>query len=534
MKVLLVQPPIEDYYHTRIRTYPLSLLYLAAALKDVCDVEVVDLRGRGKGKPLPGSPFPDLDPYYSPSMGTPFSLFSRYCRFGAGPEQIRRVLEEKKPDVVAISSLFAAYAEQAIEVARIAKEADRGMVTVLGGTHPTLFPGEVLENPSVDYVIRGEGETPLRGLVTALAAGVRPGALHIEGLCTKYQNEVQVSSITIENNIDIIPDRSLIDPARYRIGRHPYTTFLTSRGCPFGCAFCGKPPVPYRKRRLDGIAEEMGRCLDLGIKALDFEDDMLTLDRSFFHQVLDLFTGTGLVLSAMNGIYGNTLDGATLEKMWGAGFRRLNFSLVDQSPSVAARHMRPDPGSLLELFPFLEASGFLIEVHFILGLPGQTVEDVLNTLIFLMGRRVLPGPSVYYHAPGSAIFPEGRSDKEGRDFRTMRSSYMVEANQEMPRSRLYTLMKLTRFINMVKNLIDRKGEMRFISDLNCLPVENRGGVVGTILSILLDEKRFVGYDEKTGDFRDEPTDNNLVARFFEKARGKEIRGFRTMNSLIVQ
>ncbi len=44
MKVLLVQPPIEDFYDTSIRTYPLSLLYIATKIKDICDVSIVDFR----------------------------------------------------------------------------------------------------------------------------------------------------------------------------------------------------------------------------------------------------------------------------------------------------------------------------------------------------------------------------------------------------------------------------------------------------------------------------------------------------------
>ncbi|MEI7942863.1 MAG: radical SAM protein, partial [Candidatus Riflemargulisbacteria bacterium] len=43
MKVLLLQPPIEDFYLTEIRTYPLGLLYLGTLLKKSgMDVVILD------------------------------------------------------------------------------------------------------------------------------------------------------------------------------------------------------------------------------------------------------------------------------------------------------------------------------------------------------------------------------------------------------------------------------------------------------------------------------------------------------------
>ena len=82
MKVLLVQPPIEDFYDTRIRTYPLGLLYLAARIGGAAEVKVVDARTGYKPTRLRAHEFPDLTPFYREKTFTPFSFFSHYCRFG--------------------------------------------------------------------------------------------------------------------------------------------------------------------------------------------------------------------------------------------------------------------------------------------------------------------------------------------------------------------------------------------------------------------------------------------------------------------
>ena len=277
----------------------------------------------------------------------------------------------------------------------------------------------------------------------------------------------------MRDNIDLIPDRSLINSADYRIGKRPYTFFLTSRGCPFQCAFCGKPPVPYRKRTRASIEEEIRQCVELGIEAVDFEDDMLNLDVPFFNSILEGFRGTGIVLSAMNGLYAGNLNKETLDNMYDAGFRRLNFSLVDTSEDIHHIQKRAFPAHLAGLLTDLEPTPFLVEAHFIIGLPGQKPDDSIDTLIYLMGKRLLPGPSVYYLAPGSPLFNASIGNDWQKYIKVMRSSALYPSNPLFPRETLFTFMKLTRFINLVKNIIDQNPSITQLSDIIDVPGNDR-------------------------------------------------------------
>jgi hypothetical protein len=58
-----------------------------------------------------------------------------------------------------------------------------------------------------------------------------------------------------------------------------------------------------------------------------------------------------------------------------------------------------------------EEVGLSVVAYAILGMPGQTIEEMVDTLIYLMGRKVLIGPSVYYPTPGTPLFK--RCEKEG-------------------------------------------------------------------------------------------------------------------------
>lgn len=535
VKVLLIQPPIEDFYDTTIRTYPLSLLYISTWIKNACDVSVVDFRSNRKPRRITDHPFPELSSYYRQDRYTPLSLFKQFSRFGASQDEIKQRIALEDPDLVAVTSSFSAYSEEAIDVARCAKEVNRGITTVMGGIHPTLFPEHVFQSGYVDYVIRGEGETPFLRLIETLRSGKTQDVARIDGIATKDKYRHMLSTIHIEKSIDLIPDRTLIDPDFYRIGKNNYTFFLTSRGCPFHCTFCGRPPFPYRARSLESIGQEISECISLGIQAIDFEDDMLTLDPERFRTVLDLFKGSGLTLSAMNGIYSENLDVPTLESMWASGFQRLNFSLVDASTSITSRQKRHNSDNFTKLLPYLEASDFLVETHFIIGLPAQRVDHVLDTIIFLMGKRLLLGPSIFYLAPNSETYDSLTATHEDVDqnFKQMRSSAMVPVNPELPREILYTFMKLVRFVNLVKRLLDGPEAPKRLSDILNAPTISKNERDKMILSTLLNEKHLIWFDNSRGDFVPEPHNTNLIKLFFSRAKNKPIRGFKTMKELVV-
>jgi hypothetical protein len=92
-------------------------------------------------------------------------------------------------------------------------------------------------------------------------------------------------------------------------------------------------------------------------------------------------------------------------------------------------------------------------------MPGQTIEEMADTLIYLMGKRVLIGPSVYYPTPGTPLFE--RCKKEGilppHPIQWRSSAFPIET-KEFNRLDLLTLFRLARVINFIKGKID-KGEL---------------------------------------------------------------------------
>jgi anaerobic magnesium-protoporphyrin IX monomethyl ester cyclase len=161
--ILLIQPPIEDFYLTAKRTQPYGLAVIAASLRRCgFSVEIVDALATAKSRCIP---WPEemayLAPYYGRSDRSPFGLFHHFRRYGYSLEHIVRRAASSGAFLIGISSLFSAYSDTAMETAAAIGNACPDAWLVLGGHHPTALPEAVMMHPAVDFVIRGDGEVGL-------------------------------------------------------------------------------------------------------------------------------------------------------------------------------------------------------------------------------------------------------------------------------------------------------------------------------------------------------------------------------------
>ncbi|MBM4348197.1 MAG: B12-binding domain-containing radical SAM protein, partial [Deltaproteobacteria bacterium] len=150
MKILLIQPPIQDFYQTPIRTQPIGLAYLAASLiKEGYEVEILDCQTE-KRKSIPTPPeLSYLKEVYPFQDRSPFKLYTGFYHFGMGWEEIRKEIEKSKADIFGISSSFTPYHGEALKVAQLIKEWNSKKIVVMGGSHVSCDPEGVLKSPFV-------------------------------------------------------------------------------------------------------------------------------------------------------------------------------------------------------------------------------------------------------------------------------------------------------------------------------------------------------------------------------------------------
>ena len=110
MKIVLIQPPVQDFYDTDIRLQPLGLCYLKGALAEYLPHVTVLVKdyhqGYGRRTVALPSELTYLREYYPYRDSSPFSTFHQYFHFGAPFEKIAQEVVLEQPDLVGISALF--------------------------------------------------------------------------------------------------------------------------------------------------------------------------------------------------------------------------------------------------------------------------------------------------------------------------------------------------------------------------------------------------------------------------------------------
>jgi len=537
MKILLIQPPIQDFYQTSIRTQPIGLAYVASSLKSHgCDVEILDCQTDRRRSISVPSELSYLKDFYPFDDQSPFKLYTGFYHFGMGWDEIRKKIEESGADVFGISSSFTPYHGEALNVAQLIKDWDSSKLVVMGGSHVSCDPEGVLKSPFVDYVILGEGEDRLSFLMDCLRKDKLDEISLIDGIGSKRNGEIRITPLLrFIPDLDSLPPpaRELLDLDRYRINKKRSTMIITSRGCPHRCTYCSAYLVMgswFRVRKPENILQEMIECNDqYGIEAFDIEDDNFTFDlkraKKLMNLIIKTFGERRLELSAMNGISFASLDDELLSLMKRAGFRTLNLSFVSADLLMKEKLGRPQPPmDFNSILKEAEKVGLNVIAYVILGIPGQTLQEMIDSLVFLMGKRVLVGPSIYYPTPGTVLFrtcqENGLLPPHPSQWRS--SAFPIETEAFNPLD-LTTLLRLVRVINYIKGKMDQ-GEIEEGLSLNQLRMklkEQQGESLWEDLFLkILRERTFYGLRKGDGrNFSDFPVQSSkkVFDTFLEKA-----------------
>ena len=169
-------------------------------------------------------------------------------------DEIIDYINDYDPQLVGVSQMFSYLEPVCKSIFKLVKKIDPKIITVWGGTHPTVAVDTCVNDNNVDYIIMGEGEAPILELLTRLNNNES-----VQGMPSlAYLNEFGQPVISNErlwiDDLDshVLPDRSRFDLTKYEKENDHYQgqrtlNMVTSRGCPFACTFCTAPTF-YQKR----------------------------------------------------------------------------------------------------------------------------------------------------------------------------------------------------------------------------------------------------------------------------------------------
>ncbi|MFZ5573411.1 MAG: B12-binding domain-containing radical SAM protein [Thermodesulfobacteriota bacterium] len=326
-------------------------------------------------------------------------------------EEIIGLLAKYRPRAVGISATTPTIVK-AYETIDCIKSFFPGMVVIIGGPHPSALPRQTLEeNKNIDIVVKGEGEITTRELVAAIKKN--EGYRGIKGIIYREGTEIRVNPQR-ERIVDIdqlpFPDRSDLPIHKYRPSikwyqRTPFTTIMTSRGCPNDCIFCASKNIlgrTVRFRSPENVIAEIKLLIEqFGIKEIIFYDDTFTHNKKHAQRICECMLREKLDITWGCLSRVDKVDKPLLELMKKAGCHILSYG-VESGNQEMLRRMRKKTKleQIREAIKATTEAGIDISTSFVFGVPGETKASMEETIrfaleidpLFAQFYRVVPFP----------------------------------------------------------------------------------------------------------------------------------------------
>ena len=447
----------------------MEIAYIAALLERQHKVRIIDAptEGRRNLKQIDGTKY----------------------RVGLTNKEIADRIRRWSPDVVEIHIPFSGWWKTAYEVASTVKSIDKDIITVLSGLHPSARPVDSLMQPNIDFVVIGEAEYTMLELVGVLEQRTTAGLKKVRGIGYIKNGETVITPPRPAiQDLDALPfpARHLLPMEEYFAAvkevpprgeiRKPWTMMITSRGCPHNCIFCSVHVVMGRKwrgRSPENVVDEIEQVVHTyHVKQIDFLDDNMTLNKKRLENICDLIVKRGLDIEwyTPNGIRADGLDENLLTKMKASGCKKIRIAPESGVQRVVDQIIKKD----LDLKKVENAVvlsrkvGIKVGCFFIIGLIGETKEDILATIKYAYKLRRLGADSFYfsYATPlyGTELYEQA---KRGGFLRTCFSDEALAAVEpliETPEFTADDLRELCARANLVNPTFTRDKIIKAIRD----------------------------------------------------------------------
>ncbi len=352
-------------------------------------------------------------------------------------------VEDVRPDLVALSlrNLHAndygppdatvAYYASLIDAVR----AVSGAPVVLGGGGYSVLPGELLVRFGADFGIAGEGEWVFARLVEALAAG-GDAVARVPGLYRRDADRVVPPARRAPPvNLDALPiaDRRRVDRRHYS---HSGTESVqTRRGCPLRCSYCTYPAIEGRRSRVRSparVADELEHIREAAPEAshVFIVDAVFNLPPSHALRVSDAIAERRIGLPWT--CYVNPIDfaPALATRMAAAGCVGIEVGSDSGDDRVLARLCKGfDTERVRRTHRVARAAGLLDCHTFILGTPGESLDEVRRTLDFVDALEPTAAIFMVWNDDANALLRTTRVASERADLRARILALLAERSR---------------------------------------------------------------------------------------------------------
>jgi len=309
--------------------------------------------------------------------------------FGVEKEDVNILNNDylKSFDLVGISVLSSLY-NNSKEIIKQIRSVNKDIPIIMGGTHPTAMPREVLEENDINIVVMGEGEETIKEIVKNYPRNLKK----IKGIVYKNKGKI------IENERrPLIPDINILPfPARHLLKIEKYqnyihgrkaTTIMSSRGCPYNCVYCFKlDGRAWRPRKAELVVDELEKIVkDYNISAFYFHDDLFTADRKRVIDICNEIIKRNLDIFWICESRINTIDEELLNMMKKAGCKQIHFG-IESGDEETLKKIRKGitKEQAKKALSLTKKAKIYTKAYFMIGFPRDTRESLVNSLNFML------------------------------------------------------------------------------------------------------------------------------------------------------
>jgi radical SAM superfamily enzyme YgiQ (UPF0313 family) len=316
------------------------------------------------------------------------------CRRPTGDE-FKQLLKEKYANSQVFAFSFSEVEKDWVRDMALWVKQELKAFCVGGGIYPTIMPQGSLFGCNLDAVCVGEGDYALPRLCDLMQAG--KDYRTVTNLFFRQGDEILKNPIgEIVCDLDELPryDYELFDPKRVRTlnSNLPRLTYLCTRNCVYGCAFCAnhakrkamKAGRLYTRRfSPERVVSDLSYYLKKYpvAKLVHFSDEIIHQDEDYFNELMTRYKEK-IDLPWRSYAMLKDLTPRMVEIMAWSGCTRVNCGIEAGSTRIRKLYNRPsiEDKEILYRIDMLRDHGIEVHTSTLLNAPTETMDEMLTTV----------------------------------------------------------------------------------------------------------------------------------------------------------
>jgi len=327
-------------------------------------------------------------------------------------EDVEEAIKKFKPQIIGISATTPQVI-RAHKIARFCKSFNPHSICIVGGVHISILPRRTLkEFPAFDLGIYGEGEKTFQELADHLIFHHyhldHIDFAQIQGVVYRQEEKILLSPRReLITNLDEIPlpARRLYNLKYYRKPRQAIRgvtrraiQMMSSRGCPYNCRFCSSHILWQRRVRFhspERFIQEVEDLIHLGFNGFYLHDDTFIANKERVRKICTMLLKKQyhrkMIWAAQlrPNLIQNQKDVELLKLMKAAGCIQVEYGFESGSERVLS-FLKKESATVVQnqkAIDLTKKAGLRIFGNFMLGTPGETKKELLETKAFVLRNK---------------------------------------------------------------------------------------------------------------------------------------------------